>query len=247
MTTERTAERARSFGAAAAEYERARPAYPDEAVAWLLPEGVETVLDLGAGTGKLTRSLASRGLEVIAVEPLPEMREILVERLPGVRALAGSAEEIPLEDRSVDAVTVAQAWHWVDERRALPEVARVLRPGGVLCLIWNRRDRRVEWVRRLSEVMGASTAESMRMEELAIGAPFGVTESFDFSWRRPMDLELLLEMVSSHSHVITASPARRAEIIAGVRELVEADPALSSGDAFEMPYRTYCFRAALPR
>jgi ubiquinone/menaquinone biosynthesis C-methylase UbiE len=231
----------------AAEYERSRPTYPSKAVDWLLPSGVETVLDLGAGTGKFTRSLASRDLEVIAVEPLAEMREILAQQLPNVRTLAGSAEEIPMADASVDAVTVAQAWHWVDERRALPELARVLRPGGALCLVWNRRDDRVDWIRRLSGVMGSSAAEVMRMEEVSIGAPFGPTETFSVSWQRAMDRELLLEMVSSRSYVITAPQARRAEILAAVRAFLETDPALSVSSSFEMPYCTYCFRATLPR
>ncbi|HEY4915702.1 MAG TPA: class I SAM-dependent methyltransferase, partial [Solirubrobacteraceae bacterium] len=127
---------------------------------------MRTVLDLGAGTGKFTRALVSRGLDVVAVEPLDEMREILQQQLPDVRALAGTAENIPLDDDSVDAVTVAQAWHWVDERRALPEVARVLRPGGELCLIWNRRDHSVAWMRRLSDVMGSSDAELIDMDRV---------------------------------------------------------------------------------
>jgi SAM-dependent methyltransferase len=239
------AQRARSFGAAANEYERARPSYPDAAVDWLVPAGARTVLDLGAGTGKFTRALVSRGLDVVAVEPLDEMREILQRQLPDVRALAGTAESIPLEDASVDAVTLAQAWHWVDQPRALPEVARVLRPGGALCLIWNRRDDSVDWMRRLSDVMGSSDAELMDMDQLSIGAPFGPTETFNVPWQRPMDLELLLEMVRSRSYFITAEDSRKERYLMDVRALVESDPELSGGESFQMPYRTYCFRAAL--
>ena len=149
------AARARSFAAAADAYERARPGYPDAAIDWLVPEGARTVLDLGAGTGKLTRSLAARALDVIAVEPLAEMRANLACGAARVRALEGTAEEIPLEDDSVDAITVAQAWHWVDPERATAEAARVLRPGGTLGLIWNRRDERIDWVARIGEVMGS--------------------------------------------------------------------------------------------
>jgi SAM-dependent methyltransferase len=185
-------------------------------------------------------------LDVVAVEPLDEMREILQQQLPEVRALAGTAESIPLDDASVDAVTAAQAWHWVDELRALPEVARVLRPGGALCLIWNRRDDSVDWMRRLSDAMGSSDAELIDMEQVSIAAPFGPTETFDVPWQRAMDLELLLEMVRSRSYFITADASRQERYLADVRALVESDPELAGGVSFQMPYRTYCFRARVP-
>ena len=238
------AARARSFGEAADAYERARPGYPDAAVDWLLPDGARTVLDLGAGTGKLTRSLVARGVEVVAVEPLPEMRERLTGLLPEVRAVEGTAEEIPLPDASVDAITVAQAWHWVDPERAKAETARVLRPGGTLGLIWNRRDERVEWVRKLSKVMGSAEAEVMDMAAVEIGSPYGPTERFVADWERPMDIDLLVEMAASRSYVITATPKRRREILDGVRVVVESEPQL--GTEFDFPYRTYCFKASVP-
>lgn len=238
------AARARSFGAAADLYERSRPGYPDAAVDWLVPDGARTVLDLGAGTGKLTRSLAARDLDVVAVEPLPEMRESLAAALPEVRALAGTAEDIPLPDASVDAITVGQAWHWVDPERAKAEAARVLRPGGTLGLIWNRRDERVDWVAQLGDVMGSAEAEVMDMDAVEIGPPLGPTESFSVEWQRPMDVDLFVEMAASRSYVITATSRRRREILDGVRRLIEADPHL--GKQFDFPYRTYCFRAALP-
>jgi SAM-dependent methyltransferase len=236
--------RARSFGAAADVYERARPSYPEAAIDWLLPEGARTVLDLGAGTGKLTRGLAARGLDVVAVEPLAEMRASLAWAAPEARALEGTAEAIPLADDSVDALTVAQAWHWVDPERATAEAARVLRPGGTLGLIWNRRDERVDWVARLGEVMGAGDAELIEMEGIEIGPPFGPTEAFVTDWERPMNVDLLVEMAASRSYVITATARRRREILDGIRVLVESDPHL--GAEFEFPYRTYCFKAQLP-
>jgi SAM-dependent methyltransferase len=161
-----------------------------------------------------------------------------------VRALAGTAEEIPLPDDSVDAITVAQAWHWVDPERATAEAARVLRPGGTLGLIWNRRDERVDWVARLGEVMGSGDAELIEMEGIEIGPPFGPTESFVTEWERPMDVELLVEMAASRSYVITATSRRRREILDGVRVLVESDPHLRT--EFDFPYRAFCFKAALP-
>lgn len=235
--------RARSFGVAADVYERARPLYPDEAIDWLLPEGARTVLDLGAGTGKLTRALAARGLDTIAVEPLAEMRTNLAWAAPDARILDGTAEAIPLEDDSVDLITVAQAWHWVDPERATAEAARVLRPGGTLGLIWNKRDERVDWVERLGKVMGAGDAELIDMEAIEIGPPFGPTETFVTDWERPMNVDLLVEMAASRSYIITATPRRRKEILDGIRVLVESDPHL--GIEFDFPYRTYCFKAKL--
>ncbi|MFT3864896.1 MAG: class I SAM-dependent methyltransferase [Solirubrobacterales bacterium] len=236
--------RARSFGAAADLYERSRPEYPAAAVDWLVPEGARKVLDLGAGTGKLTRALAARGLEVVAVEPIDEMRANLTAALPEVEAVKGTAEEIPLPDDSVDAITVAQAWHWVDPERATAEAARVLRPGGTLGLIWNRRDERVGWVEKLSHVMGSGEAEIIELEGIEIGPPFGPTETFVTDWTRPMDVDLLVEMAASRSYIITATPRRRREILDGIRALVAWEPGL--GDEFDFPYRTFCFKARLP-
>src|SRR5690348_13701049 len=130
---------ATSFGVAAGAYERGRPPYPAAAIDWLVPEHATRVLDVGAGTGKLTRQLRERGLDVIAVEPSAGMREELHRAVPGAPVLAGTAEQIPLADGTVDLVIVAQAWHWMDPERTIPEVARVLAPGGRLGLMWNRR------------------------------------------------------------------------------------------------------------
>jgi ubiquinone/menaquinone biosynthesis C-methylase UbiE len=235
--------RARSFGAAADAYERARPSYPDDAVDWLLPEGAHTVLDLGAGTGKLTRAQVARGLDVIAVEPIDEMRATLEATLPEVHALKGTAEDIPLPDQSVDVITVAQAWHWVDVERATAEAARVLKPGGTLGLIWNRRDERVPWVQRLSQVMGSGEAEIIELDSITIAPPFGPTASFTTTWSRPMTTDLLVEMAASRSYIITATFRRRREILEDIRELVAQEPTLGPG--FDFPYRTYCFRAQL--
>ena len=147
-------QRSLSFGAEAAAYERGRPSYPPEAIDWLLPPDARDVLDLGAGTGKLTTRLVERGLDVVAVDPIPEMLELLSNSLPDTPALLGTAEEIPLPDDSVDAVLVAQAWHWFDPERAVKEVARVLRPGGRLGLVWNTRDERLGWVKDLGRIIG---------------------------------------------------------------------------------------------
>src|SRR3954452_2306324 len=154
MTGEDWWERQRvSFGAAAQVYERARPGYPPEAVDLLLAPGARRVADVGAGTGKFSRLLVAAGLDVVAVEPDARMRAELARVLPGVPVLEGSAEALPLEDSGVDAVVVAQAWHWVDPARALPEVARVLSPGGGLGVVWNERTLGEPWVDSLEELL----------------------------------------------------------------------------------------------
>ena len=169
---------ANSFGPAAHVYERGRPPYPEEALDWLLPPGTPRVLDLGAGTGKLTRQIAARGLEVTAVDPSEGMLAELRRVLPGISAHQGTAEEIPLPDGSADVVLVAQAWHWVDPARAAPEIARVLSPGGRLGLLWNVRDDGEDWVRRLGQII--DSAEQDRSTR--VGAPFGRVEHHRVRW-----------------------------------------------------------------
>lgn len=240
---------ASSFGAAAAEYERGRPPYPPAALDWVLPAGARRVLDLGAGTGKLTRQLVQRGLDVVAVEPSDGMRGELMRVLPGVRALAGSAEQIPLDDGAVDAVLLAQAWHWVDPARAVPEVARVLAPGGTLGLVWNKRDERVPWVaelgRRINEIHeddeGDNTSDHPR-----VGPPFSPLERHDVPWVHQLTVPGLLDMVASRSYVILLPPEERQTLLDRVRQLAETDPALAGQPEVSLPYVTECWRCHRP-
>jgi SAM-dependent methyltransferase len=233
---------AHSFGPAAGTYERGRPPYPATAVRWLVPPGARTVLDVGAGTGKLTRSLVRDGVEVTAVDPSGGMLAELRRVLPQVPTLTGTAEHIPLPDNSVDAVLVAQAWHWVDPGRAVPEVARVLSPGGRLGLIWNLRDEREDWVRELGQIL--DSGEQRRSTE--IGPPFGPVETRDFGWTHRIGPDHLLDLVASRSYVILLSPDQRAALLAQVRQLIATHPALTGRTLFDLPYVTQCARASLP-
>jgi Methylase involved in ubiquinone/menaquinone biosynthesis len=237
--------RALSFGAAAAAYERGRPPYPAEAIDWLLPPGARRVLDLGAGTGKLTRLLRDRGLDVLAVEPLGEMRDQLTRAVPGVRVLAGTAEEIPAADDGFDAVLVAQAWHWMDPVRALPEVARVLTPGGWLGLVWNYRDESVEWVARLGRLLRPYGADGGGGAVPVVGPPFEPVERHDVRWVHHLDARALIDMVASRSYIITLPDAERERVLGEVRRLLETDPALDDPSKIGLPYVTRCFRARL--
>jgi SAM-dependent methyltransferase len=231
-----------SFGPAAGTYERGRPPYPAAAVRWLVPAGARTVLDVGAGTGKLTRDLVRHGIEVTAVDPSGGMLAELRRVLPQVPALAGTAEHIPLPDSSVDAVLVAQAWHWVDPGRAVPEVARVLSPGGRLGLIWNLRDEREDWVRQLGQIL--DSGEQRRKTE--IGPPFGPVETRDFGWTHRIGPDQLLDLVASRSYVILLPPDQRAALLTQVRQLIATHPALAGRTLFDLQYVTQCARASLP-
>jgi ubiquinone/menaquinone biosynthesis C-methylase UbiE len=231
-----------SFDAAADVYERSRPSYPTAAVEWLVPAAARRVLDLGAGTGKLTRQLGSQGREVVAVEPLPAMRALGERAVPTATFLEGTAEQIPLPDASVDAVVVAQAWHWVDPDRAVPEVARVLRPGGRLGLVWNDRDERVDWVRELGEIMHRD-AEPPDLDEPRVGPPFAQLERHAVEWHHTASVDELLAMVTSRSYYITATAQRQAETLSEVRRLLVTHPDTAGRDSIELPYVTRCYRA----
>jgi SAM-dependent methyltransferase len=240
ISEEQKQRQADSFGAEADAYERGRPQYPLEAVAWLVPEDARTVVDLGAGTGKLTRTLRAPGREVVAVEPSAGMREQFARILPDVRVLDGTGESIPLPDTSADALVCAQAWHWVNPKQAVPEVARVLRAGGRLALVWNVRDVSVSWVAELDQILhddAAAPTEDRQVEY--VGGPFEPTEQRSFSWSHPMTTGEIMDMVASRSYVITLEPSARDALLGRVRALLDTErPTV-------MPYVTTCYRAQL--
>lgn len=227
-----------SFGQVAEHYDRIRPTYPAAALAWAIGAAPKTVLDLGAGTGLLSRVAISLGHEVIAVEPDPGMRARFDAATPGVTALAGSAEEIPLEDGSVDAVIAGQAYHWFDREKAHAEIARVLKTGGVLAPMWNERDTGTEWTRQLDEVI--TPPQHGQPEETArdFGPLFTEPEHASFPHVVPMTQEGLCDLVASRSYYIMGSPELQADIMRQVREL-----AAGLGEQFDMPYATNVDRA----
>lgn len=242
MDHETRARRAASFDAVAEAYERARPGYPHDAVRWLVGEPPRDVLDLAAGTGKLTRSLVAIGHRVTAVEPLPAMRGQLVRAVPGATALDGTAERIPAADASFDVVTVAQAFHWFDHERALPEIARVLRPGGELALVWNRRDESVPWVAELGVLMGGGTFGT-RLAETTIPASelFGPLVWAAFPHDQVLDEASLRDLVLSRSFCAVGPDDERADVLDRVSGLFAAH---AVDGVLALPYATDCYRAA---
>lgn len=229
-----------AFAQVADAYERARPTYPDEAVSWLVGETPCDVLDLGAGTGKLTRSLVVLGHRVTAVEPLDEMRVELVRAVPEATALDGRAEAIPLPDGSVDVVTSAQAFHWFDHEVALPEIVRVLRPGGRLALVWNSRDDRDPWTARMSAIIGNETVDNDDLDPLGSSALFQPTEAASFSFEQPLDRETLLDLVLSRSYCAKLEPEDREPILRAIGDLYDET---AGPDGVRIAYVTECFRA----
>jgi SAM-dependent methyltransferase len=241
--TQFTRQRSRSFGEEAAAYERGRPSYPPEAIDWLLPATARDVLDLGAGTGKLTTRLVERGLSVVAVDPIPEMLEVLSNSLPATPALLGTAEDIPLPDDSVDAVLVAQAWHWFDPTRAIPELARVLRAGGRLGLVWNTRDERMGWVRDLGRIIGHQ--DDPLSDTVTLPEPFTELERQHVEWTNYLTPQALIDLVASRSYCITSPAKVRSQTLDEVRELLATHPALANSAGLALPYVTVCIRATL--
>jgi len=237
------ARRASSFGARASDYAAHRPDYPVAAVRWAL-EPVSTggplrVLDLAAGTGKLTGVLCAEGHEVTAVEPDEAMLSELVRLHHGVRALPGTAERIPLPDGTMDAVVVGQAFHWFDPEPALNEIARVLRPGGVVAGLWNGDDLDVEWVAAFGEVSGSrvSTKDFRTEHHLLPHRMYtdDAEESFPHSLRRTA--ESLVATVSTHSHVLVSSDEEREQLVAKMLAFLKSRTETATGE-FDLPMRT---------
>lgn len=224
-------ERAGSFGSAADVYDRSRPSYPVDAVRWVLPEAPQRVLDLAAGTGKLTGVLLDLGLDVVAVEPDAQMRALLP---PRAQVLDGTAEAIPLPDESVDAVLVGQAFHWFDPARALPEIVRVLRPGGTLGLLWNLRDSDEAWVEQVWDLIDSEPTDVGT--DLALHG-LEAARSEQFAYVQHLDPDLLIDLAASRSAVLVLPEAERAALLEQVRDL-------APGDAFDLTYRTVAWRAA---
>jgi SAM-dependent methyltransferase len=257
-TRARTHPEVRGFDRAAATYERARPDYPVAALRFLgrvLPiRRGTTVVDLGSGTGKLTRLLAPLGAARVAVEPTPGMRRVFLETVPEVAVVDGTAEKMPLPTGFADAVVSAQAFHWFRPRPALREIRRVLRPGGGLGLLWNTRDDRLGWSRKLTELVEEYRTRQSRVWRERTGPGYqrvmlspvfrDRTIGFTplryraFRHRQVGPPELFVERTMSVSVIANLAPAKRREVAERVRELLADDPDTRGRRRIVLPYRT---------
>jgi SAM-dependent methyltransferase len=246
---------ASSFGAAATAYAAHRPDYAQAAVRWAVePAPGRRVLDLGAGTGKLTATLVAAGADVTAVEPDPAMLTELRRALPDVPALPGSAEAIPLPDASVDAVLAGNAMHWFDMAAAGPEIARVLVPGGILAGLWNVLDDRVDWVAGLARVGGSAavgprdTPTSWRAETANLhlprgGAParFGSPEQAGFPHGQRRTADSLVDTLATRAGVLVMPAPERAATLGRIRAFLAGRPETAAGE-FTLPMLTCVLR-----
>lgn len=247
---------ARSFRGDMAAYARSRPGYPEAALDWLLPVGAVDVIDLGAGTGQLTRSLlagSSRGLRVTAVDPSPGMRAALTTALPGLPVLDGSGEDLPVPDASQDAVLCAQAWHWVDPVRAGAEVARVLRPGGLLGLVWNTRDETGRWTAEFGDLLRGSgedaapgrspTGSAGGNGDPDVGPLFTLEHGPDVPWTQHLEPDGLVDLAASRSYLLVQEEVDRVPVLVAVADLARRWAASTPSGLVELTYVTRSWRS----
>lgn len=240
------------FGKEADTYEKSRPTYPPEVVSWLVEHLRLTpgtvVADVAAGTGKLTRLLVPSGAEVVAVEPVDGMREVFRRVLPSIPVVAGTAEAMPFQGSVFDAVTVAQAFHWFDAEAAFRELARVVRPGGGIAMVWNARDRSMEWVDtawgiidRVEKAAPWRDHDSSTDPLLGDRPGFASAVAATFRHEQICTTDELVERFRGVSHVAVLPPERRDSVLAELRELLATHPDTRGRDQLRLPYRVDCY------
>jgi SAM-dependent methyltransferase len=260
-------ERSRSFGTVASDYERFRPGPPTVAVDWMLPEHVARVVDLGAGTGALTRLLVDRADEVVAVEPDARMRAVLAEQVPAATVLDGRAESMALDDATVDAILASSSWHWVEPVAAVTEAARVLVPGGVLGAVWSGPDPEGAFFSGARELLAAQAApaeagsmepglgalvlgDSLRPEFVLVvpdGLPFSEPEHEVFTWDVALTADELIGLLGTLSWIITMPDERRAEVVTMARRFLDEALGVRDDVTVDVEFRADAWRSRRDR
>ncbi|WP_125609578.1 class I SAM-dependent methyltransferase [Specibacter cremeus] len=225
-------------------YDAVRPGYPADSVTWLTEGLVRrgAALDVGAGTGKFTARLLEQGWDVTALDPSADMLAQLHANHPDVQVIVGATESIELPDGCMDLATVAQAWHWCDPLRASTELARVLRPGGTLGLVWNQLDVTVPWVHRLARIMHAGDVHNPGFRP-AVGPEFTGLVNHETHWAQPVTPEDLLELVKSRSYYLHAPDAIRAKVLGNLGWYLFEHLGHAPGESLDLPYFTSTWRA----
>lgn len=248
--------RSRSFGAVAGQYEEFRPGPPLDAVRWLFPARVGTVVDLGAGTGALSRLLGGVASDVVAVEPDPEMRRVLTTSVPGIEVLDGKGEALPLEDDSADGVVASSSWHWIEPVAGLGEAARALRDGGVMAALWTGPDPNSAFMQQAqsalsqdgaatalqSTVSGAFTAQTTSLE-IPAHLPFDAVEHERFSWILPLTAEQIIGLLGTLSWVIVMEEADRQRLVETARRLLRDFLGLEGDRTVDVGYACEAYKA----
>ena len=272
LSSQEKATRAGSFGGVAPQYERYRPGPPVAAVDWILPTHVGRVVDLGAGTGALTRLLVDRADEVVAVEPDDRMRSVLTEEVPSVRAVMGRGESMPIPDRYADAVVASSSWHWMDPIPTLNEVGRVLVPGGTLGVVWSGPDPDgaflVQAEALLAEqsqahagaadgrdeegdpdgaelaslIVGDARRPTSRLE-IPPGVPFAQPEHEVFTWDVALDADELIGLLGTFSWIITMPEATRTRVVATARRLLRELLGVEGDVTVDVAFRADAWRS----
>ena len=239
---------AKGFTAGAVNYVEGRPEYPPEIEEWLTQDlglsAGKTALDLGAGTGKFSPRLLATRATVIAVEPVQAMLDQLIRQYPGVEARSGTAEAIPIEDASVDAVVCAQAFHWFATREALHEIRRVLKPGGAFGLVWNLRDESVPWVAALGRIMkpfegDAPRFHSQKWRDVFPAEGFSPLREKRFAnWHTGSPEKVIIERILSVSFMAALTLEQKEQVTAQMREVIATSPELAGKAQVTFPYET---------
>lgn len=239
----RRRELGQSFQDGGEHYQRVRPGYPGESADWLIPAGARDAVDVGAGTGKFTALLLERGLTVSAVDPSGDMLEQLRAHYPEVSATQGTAEATGLPSSAFDVVSVAQAWHWCDPLPASTELARILRPGGTLGLIWNQLDTSIPWVHRLSRIMHAGDVYKPGFRPV-VGPEFQGLESHVTRWEDSLSTAEIMELTKSRSYYLRATEVIRGKVLANLDWYLHEHLGHDVDALISLPYLTLTWRAA---